>query len=1021
MLYNQTRLRIINRGWMVTMAIVIMVTILLSSLGAPLNLVSAQAPAPAVFRVDAQGNITKDGVIFPVRGGSWFGLQGRYEPASDPDNPRGAPMEQYIGNVFWAPSGRTIQQDLNEMKALGINVIRLPLSHQTLDATDPQGTNFLKNHSSVQIANSRLALETIVKAADAAGIYVLFDIHSCSNYVDWRKGRLDARPPYVDATRDNYDFKREDSSCAATNNPASVTRIQAYNETIWLQDLTTLANMGTQLGVTNIIGIDIFNEPWDYTWQEWKTLSEHAYTAINAVNPNILIFVQGISATAGNQDGTPNTITQSPHGTSSIDPNWGENLFEARTNPPNIPKNRLVFSPHAYGPSVFVGRQFADPAQPQCAALEGDAFGDADCNIVINPTLLRQGWEEHFGYLKDMGYAVVIGEFGGNMDWPHGAASLRDQNRFGYLPNDTTDRQWQDAFVDYLISKGITDTIYWSINPESGDTGGLYTTPYRAGTNETGWGTWGPLDTRKVALLQRLWNAAPPVPTFTPTFTPTTCVNCPTNTFTPTPSRTNTPTITSTPSGNIKVQISAGGTDNSQQTAFRFKVQNIGTSAQSNLSVRLYFTTDGSNAASAYVLEKYYDQSGVSTVTGPTLAAGNTYYFTVNYGTASLPAGSSWEYQTALHLSSWGSTYNGANDWWHTTTAIPASYTDWLSLPAYVSGARTWGNEPTTGPTNTPSITPTASRTNTPSATPSRTRTPTVTTTLCAAATAEPLQVEAVTSPTSQATQVITVRIGNGDSVTVTHEFGTTTVTGNFSSSSPALVTVPLQANSTHHLTVSAHVRSVTGPGGCTYGNYTLTTTVDRFGAPLTIIRSAGPITPSFTPSITPSFTSTFTPTVTSTIGPSTLKLQYRTADTNAGDNQIKPHFNIVNPGGSAVPLSELKIRYWYTREGTAAQNFFCDWSAIAGSCSNLTSSFVQLSPARTGANFYLEIGFTAAAGSIAAGGQSGEIQSRFAKTDWSNFTETGDYSFDPTKISFADWTRVTLYRNGVLVWGVEP
>ncbi|HLF25874.1 MAG TPA: cellulase family glycosylhydrolase [Anaerolineae bacterium] len=427
-------------------------------------------------------------------------------------------MEQYIGNVFWAPSSRTITQDLNEMKALGINVIRLPLSHQTLDPNDPQGrAPNLKNNPSVVIANSRLALETIVQAANTAGIYILFDIHSCSNYVDWRKGRLDARPPYVDATRDNYDFKREDSSCAATNNPPGVTRIQAYNETLWLQDLQTLAGMSSSLGVSNIIGIDIFNEPWDYTWQEWKTLSEHAYTAINAVNPNILIFVQGISATAGNQDGSPTTITQSPHGSSPIDPNWGENLFEAGANPPAIPRDRLVFSPHAYGPSVFVGKQFMDPAQPACAGLEGDAAGDAQCNIVINPTLLRQGWEEHFGYLKDLGYAVVIGEFGGNWDWPHGAASLRDQNRFGYLPTDTVDAQWQNAFVDYLISKGIRDTIYWSINPESGDTGGIYSTPYRAGTNESAWGTWGAFDSRKVALLQRLWGPTQPTPTPTPT------------------------------------------------------------------------------------------------------------------------------------------------------------------------------------------------------------------------------------------------------------------------------------------------------------------------------------------------------------------------------------------------------------------------------------------------------------------------------------------------------------------------
>ena len=151
------------------------------------------------------------------------------------------------------------------------------------------------------------------------------------------------------------------------------------------------------------------------------------------------------------------------------------------------------------------------------------------------------------------------------------------------------------------------------------------------------------------------------------------------------------------------------------------------------------------------------------------------------------------------------------------------------------------------------------------------------------------------------------------------------------------------------------------------------------------------------------------------------LKVQYRAADTNAGDNQIKPHFNIVNQSTSAVPLSELKIRYWYTREGTQAQNFWCDYSAVPGSCSNVTGTFVQVNPARPGADFYLEVGFTAAAGSVAASGQSGEIQTRFAKTDWSNYTETGDYSFDPTKTSFADWTRVTLYRNGVLVWGTEP
>ena len=463
---------------------------------------------PTVFRVNGQGRITKNGQVFPVHCGNWFGLEGRYELANDAANPRGAPMELFIGDTFWANggagTGRTIQQTMTEIVAQGVNMVRVPVVPQTLNANDPQGKDpVLKNHPSVRVANSRLALEQFITAAAQNNIQVLLDMHSCSNFVGWRKGRLDARPPYVDNNRDNYDFKREDSSCAATLNPAGVTRIQAYNETLWLNDLKTLAGLGQQLGVDNIIGIDIFNEPWDYTWAEWKTLSEHAYQAINSVNPNTLVFVQGISGTAGNQDGTPTTITQVPFGSTATNPNWGENLFEAGANPPAIPKDRLVFSPHTYGPSVFVQRQFMDPAQTQCTGLEGDAAGDARCNVVINPTLLRNGWEQHFGYLKAQGFAIVMGEFGGNLDWPGGAAAIRDRNRFGYIAPGT-DSQWQNAFVDYAISKGI-EGCYWAINPESGDTAGWYGHAYDPVTNTAGWGEWRPFDARKTTLLHRLW------------------------------------------------------------------------------------------------------------------------------------------------------------------------------------------------------------------------------------------------------------------------------------------------------------------------------------------------------------------------------------------------------------------------------------------------------------------------------------------------------------------------------------
>jgi endoglucanase len=470
--------------------------------------IPGQTGGGAVFRVNSQGRITKNGQVFPVRCGSWFGLEGRHEPSNDAGNPSGAPMELYMGNTFWANggagTGRTMQQTMTEIVARGINVVRMPVVPQTLNPNDPQGRDpFLKNHASVKIANSRLALEQFIKLADQNNIEVMLDMHSCSNFVGWRKGRLDARPPWADFDRDNYDFKRENYSCAATGNPASVTVTHPYNETAWLNDLKTLAGMNQALGVDNIIGIDIYNEPHDYTWAEWKRLTEAAFAAINSVNPNTLLFVQGISALADTQDGTPTTTTAVPHGVLATNPNWGENLFEAGANPPNMPKERLVWSPHTYGPSVFVQKMFMDPAQPQCTGLEGDAAGNADCNIVINPTLLRQGWEEHFGYLKSLGYAIVVGEFGGNMDWPLGQASLRDRNRWSHI-TPGVDRAWQDVFTSYMIEMGI-EGCYWSINPESGDTAGWYGHAYDPISNTDGWGEWRDYDARKTVLLNRLW------------------------------------------------------------------------------------------------------------------------------------------------------------------------------------------------------------------------------------------------------------------------------------------------------------------------------------------------------------------------------------------------------------------------------------------------------------------------------------------------------------------------------------
>ncbi len=470
--------------------------------------INSSSQAANEWLVDSKGNITLNGKLFRVKGGSWFGLEGRDEAANDEKNPRGAPMELYMGNVFWSPSSRTLASDATEIKNLGFNCIRMPVSPQTLDDSDPQGKDpNLKNTESVRVQGAFKALKEVIKACDDAGLYVLLDMHSCSNYVGWRAGRLDARPPYSDANRENYDYTRENCSCSATDNPSTVTRIQAYDVPKWLEDLKTLAGLGQEIGVDNIMGIDIFNEPWDYSWSEWKSLIDQAYVAINSVNPNILIFAQGIGGSYGNQDGTPETKFDTPHGDPSSNPNWGENLFEAGSNPPLMPKSKLVYSPHCYGPAVCTQPMFADlDAQPECAGLVEDAFGDAKCQIVIKPEILEKGWDEHFGYLRSLGYAICIGEFGGNMEWPRKSES-RHQTRYSYLTNKNSDEQWQNAFVDYLAKKGIVNTFYWSINPESADTYGIFKSSYDPQSNKEGWGTWTVTDTKKLNLLARIWNA----------------------------------------------------------------------------------------------------------------------------------------------------------------------------------------------------------------------------------------------------------------------------------------------------------------------------------------------------------------------------------------------------------------------------------------------------------------------------------------------------------------------------------
>lgn len=304
------------------------------------------------------GKIFHRGVRLHIRGINWFGLD----------------VSDTKLHGLW--TGRTLESFVDQVADLGFNAFRIPLAPETLNPLT-KGSDGYKT--------ARDQLEHLLFYTAKKGMYVLLDLHKCS----------------------------KDNSHADKPGPG-LGVCATYPVQTWLEDLREMARISSHH--KNVLGIDIFNEPYGFSWSQWRPLAEQAGVEILKINPQTLVFVEGVGG-VGYQG--------------RWSPFWGENLSGADRDPVKLPPSQLVYSPHVYGPSVA----------PQ------DYF-----NETAFPYNMPAIWDEHFGSLRGKA-PLVVGEFGGRYDGK--------------------DQTWKNAFVAYLKVREIKDFFYWSLNPNSGDTGGL--------------------------------------------------------------------------------------------------------------------------------------------------------------------------------------------------------------------------------------------------------------------------------------------------------------------------------------------------------------------------------------------------------------------------------------------------------------------------------------------------------------------------------------------------------------------
>ena len=156
-------------------------------------------------------------------------------------------------------------------------------------------------------------------------------------------------------------------------------------------------------------------------------------------------------------------------------------------------------------------------------------------------------------------------------------------------------------------------------------------------------------------------------------------------------------------------------------------------------------------------------------------------------------------------------------------------------------------------------------------------------------------------------------------------------------------------------------------------------------------------------------------------VGTPVLSLQpmYQNQNSNPGTNTISTWLALQNQGNVPVSYNDLRIRYWFTADGSAPLNYWIDYAQLGSP--HITGQFISLVPALDSADTYFELAVDSSAGALYPLSTTGNIQYRISKSGWSAFNETNDYSHLPATSYFSSNNHITVYYKGQRVYGLEP